>query len=301
MVNETTEIKRANFRVPRVLKYLFWAVIGLGIFVGLLFLWVAVSTASSAKVADEFFEAILSDDLTEAYELTSGSFLEEQSQDRFAQELMVLRPVHIELNPWEDRVLQRNKFSLLSGTLQTEPGELIPILVQMINEDGVWKVLGMTDHARRSVGPGLWFEQIPIESETRRIVEESLLAMNAAVQIDDFGHFSSIIPRGIRLQSEKSEIGRSFGKLVEQQVDYSDIVDGEAVLVESPYLFEQKVCAPFGGGCRSLGLELVVTGFYLSDVGRLEFTLMYKYQHPHWVLACGLERRCIVEVRSQID
>ena len=298
MINNATEVKRATFRLPRALKYLFWAVIGLGIFVGLLYLWVAVSTASPAKAADKFLWEILSGDVTEAYKSASSRFLEEQTQDRFIKELMALRPVHVELKPWEDRVLQRNGLSLLAGTLQTEAGETIPILVHMLNEDEKWKVLSMTDHARRSVGPGVWFEQTPVESEVRRIVEESLLTMNGAVLVDDFGHFSSIIPEGIRLQSKKSEIGRSFDKLVEQQIDFSDIVDREAVFAEPPYLFDQRVCAPFGGGCRSLGFELVVTGFYPRDVDRLEFTLMYTYEHPHWVLACGLERWCIVEVRS---
>jgi len=298
MIKNVTEGERFPFRIPRVLKYLFWVVTGLGTFVGLLYLWVAVSTASPAKAADKFLAEILSGDITEAYKLVSSSFSEEQTQERFVQELMALRPVHIELKSWKDRVLQRNGFSLLSGTLQTEAGETIPITVQMLNEDEDWKVLAMVDHARRSVGPGVWFEQVPVESEVRRLVEESLLAMNDAVQVDDFGDFSSIMPRAIRIPSKKSEIGRSFDKLVEQQVDYSDIVDRETVFTEPPYLFEQKVCAAFGGGCRSLGFELVVTGFYPRDGDRLEFTLMYMYDHPDWVLACGLERWCIVEVRS---
>lgn len=298
MIVETAEIQRAGFRIPRVLRWVFWAAVGLGMLVGILFLWVAVSTAPPAQAADKFFTAILSDDTTGAYGLASSPFLEGQSQNRFIQELAALKPVQIELEPWEDRVLERNGFSSLNGILRTESGEIVPIVVQMLNEDGEWKVLAMTDHIRMPVGPGLWFKQVPVESEIRRIVKESLLVLNVAVQTDDFGQFSSILPRALRVPSRMSEIGLSFDELVERRVDYSDIIDLEPVFAEPPYLFERRVCSPFGGGCSIIGFELVVTGSYPRDAGQLEFRLMYQYQHPDWVLVCGLERMCTVEIGS---
>lgn len=299
MIDNTAEAQRLTFRIPKVLVYLFWAAIGLSIFVGLLFLWVAATTGPPAKAADEFFASILSGDTTEAYGLASSFFRDEQSLERLGQELAALKPVSIELEPWEDRVLQRNGFSPLNGMLQTESGRSVPIIVQVVNEDGEWKMLAVTDDTRANIGAGLWFKQTPVESEVRRIVEESLLTLNAAVQAGDFDQFANAVPSAWRLQAKLSAIGESYNRLVRQQVDFSDIVDLEAVFSEPPGLFDTTECGAFGGGCRSVGSDLLVTGSYPRDAGELKFRLIFRYRHPNWTLACGLDRQCTVEVGSQ--
>lgn len=298
MIENNAETQQFTFRIPKVLIYLFWAAAGLGIFVGILFLWVAATTGPPARAADEFFAAVLSGDTTEAYGYASSFFREEQSLERFNDELAALEPIGIELESWEDRVLQRNGFSLLNGTLETESGKTVPIVVQMLAEEGEWKVLATTDQARAGVGPGLWFKQAPVESEVRRIVEVSLQAFNAAVQTGDFEQFSDTLPSAWRLQAKLSPIGDSFARLVERQVDFSDIAGLEPVFSEPPVIVDTTACGAFGAGCRSTGSDLLVIGSYPRDAGELGFRLIFRYRHPNWVLACGTDRQCIVEVGS---
>ena len=291
--------RQIDIRIPKVLVYLFWTAVGIGVFIGLLFLWVAATTGPAAAAADRFFGSIIQGDLRAAYDMASADFRQEQSEERFALEIATLGPTKFQPQPWRERTLQRDGFSFLRGTLETKSGKTVDFTAQMLKEDDGWKVLALTDRARLRVGPGAWFRQVPAESVLRAMAKKTLLDLNEAVQARDFNRFYDKIPGTWRLNIKVSTIAGHFDKLVEDKVDFAEIADLEAVFDRPPGFYDTSSCGAFGGGCRrSQTGDLVLAGHYPLGSGVLNFELVYRYRHPDWTLACDVERQCIVSVEQ---
>ena len=286
-----------TIRIPRFLVFIFWIVVGLGVLVGLLFLWVAASTGPAAAAADRFFGSIVEGDMQAAYGLASDDFRQDQSADRFALEMATLGPASFKLQPWRERTLQRRGYSFLFGTMETKSGQTVDVTAQMLNEDGDWKVFSMTDRARVGVGPGAWFLQIPAEFLLREMVEETLLDLNEAVQAGDFETFYRKTAGTSVAEVKVAPVAESFDKLVEANVDITEIANLEAFFDQPPGFFHRTTCGAFGSGCRKTQLgELVLAGHFSLGTEVLRFDLAYRYLHPDWTLACSSERECIVSL-----
>ncbi len=239
---------------------------------GVHFLYVFLSTADSADVADRYLTALGEGRVSEAYQLTSTGFREEQGPEAFADVLEVASIVGHELDSWENRTLDHNRFNTYVGTLTTESGRSFPFIMEVIEEDGEWRVRTLTGPGRHDVGPGAWFQQVPKEATLKQIARETILAFHEAVRDKDLPRFYETMWT-TRTAISYWKFEAAFQDLLDDDVDLSGVQGIEPEFVDPPKLDR-----------TSEGTLLVVNGRFDAEGGQVPFTFRYKYEHPVWRL-----------------
>ena len=239
---------------------------------GVHFLYVFVSTADSADVADRYLTALGEGRVTDAYGLTSSTFREEQSPEVFADVIDVVSIVDHELDSWEDRTLDHNRFNMYMGTLTTESGRTLPFLMEVVDEEGEWRVQTLTGPGRHDVGPGTWFQQVPKDATLKRVVRDTMLNFDQAVRDRDLLRFYDTMWT-TRTAISFWKFEAAFQHFLDDDVDLSGVQGVEPEFVDQPYLDR-----------TSEGTLLVVNGRFDAEGGQVPFTFRYKYEHPGWRL-----------------
>ena len=236
------------------------------------FLYVFVSTADSADLADRYLTALGEGKVSEAYQLTSTAFREEQGPEAFADVVDIVSMTTHELESWENRTLDHNRFNILTGTLTTASGRTLPFVLEVVEEEGEWRVRALTGPGRTDVGAGAWFRQVPKETVLKRIVRETMLDFHEAVRDRDLRRFYD------NMWTARTEISYWKFELVYQgflddEVDLSPVKDVEPEFIDPPKLDR-----------TSSGFLLVVNGRFDAEGEQVPFTFRYKYAHPTWRL-----------------
>ena len=247
-------------------------VAGIASCTGVHFLYVFVSTADSADLADRYLTALGEGRFSEAYQLTSTTFREEQSPEAFADVMEVLSMVGHELDSWENRTLDHNRFNIYTGTLETGAGRTLPFMMELVEGDGEWRVQTLTGPGRHDVGPGAWFRQVPKDATLKRRVRETMLAFDEAVRNRDLLRFYDTMWT-TRTAISYWKFEAAFQHFLDDDVDLSGVQGVEPELVDQPYLDR-----------TSEGTLLVVNGRFDAEGGQVPFTFRYKYEHPGWRL-----------------
>ena len=239
---------------------------------GVHFLYVFVSTADSADMADRYLTALGEGRVSDAYQLTSTKFREEQSPEAFADVIDVASIVGHELESWQDRTLDHNRFNMYVGTLTTGSGRALPFLMEMVEEDGEWRVQTLTGPGRHDVGPGAWFQQVPKEATLKEIARDTMLNFEQAVRDRDLRRFYDTMWTA-RTAISYWKFEAAFQDFLDDNVDLSGVQGVEPEFVDPPKLDR-----------TSEGILLVVNGRFDAGGGQVPFTFRYKYEHPIWRL-----------------
>ena len=239
---------------------------------GVHFAFVFLSTADSADVADRYLTALGEGRVSDAYRLTSTKFREEQGPEAFADVIDIVSVSGHELVSWENRTIDHNGFNMYEGTLETESGRALPFLLEVVEEDGEWRVQTLTGPGRHDVGPGAWFRQVPKEETLKQIARETMLAFHEAVRDKDLLRFYDTMWTA-RTSISYWKFEAAFMDFLDDDVDLSGVQGVEPELVDPPKLDR-----------TSEGTLLVVNGRFDAEGGQVPFTFRYKYEHPGWRL-----------------
>ncbi len=236
------------------------------------FLYVFVSTADSAGLADRYLTALGEGRVSEAYGLTSSAFREEQGPEAFADVIDVLSIVDHELVPWQDRTLDYKRFNLYTGALTTGAGRALPFRLEVVEENGEWRVRTLTGPGRHDVGPGAWFQQVPKDATLKPFVRETMLNFDQAVRDRDLIRFYDTMWTA-RTAISFWKFEAAFQHFLDEEIDLSGVQGVEPEFVDPPRLDR-----------TSEGVLLVVNGRFDAEGGQVPFTFRYKYEHPGWRL-----------------
>jgi hypothetical protein len=259
--------------VKRALLFVALGIIGfIASCTGVHFLYVFVSTADSADVADRYLTALGADRASEAYRLTSSTFREEQGPEAFADVMDAVSVEGHELMSWESRTLDHNRFNIYTGALTTESGRTLPFIMEVVQEDGEWRVQTLTGPGRQDVGPGAWFRQVPKDATLKRIVRQTMLDFDASVRDRDLRRFYDTMWTA-RTEISYWKFEGTFQEFLDDDVDLSGVQGVEPEFVDPPKLDR-----------TSSGILLVLNGKFDAEGGQVPFTFRYKYKHPIWLL-----------------
>ena len=236
------------------------------------FLFLYITTSDSASQTKQFFTAIEEGNISDAYSMTSAAFKQEQNQQAFSEMIDGVSVVSHEMIPWQNRTLDHNGRNNYPGKLVTSRDRTIPFLLEMIEEQGRWKILSLTGPGRTGVGPGAWFQQVPFETEVIRIVTETMLDFENAIHSKDLMYFYQTMWTA-RTEISYWKFELAYQKFIDDQIDLSAVRTKKPQFVDRPKLDR-----------TSSGILLVTNGNFDTPDGTLPFTFRYKYDHPKWVL-----------------
>jgi hypothetical protein len=96
-------------------------------------------TAGLPAAADDFFMAASQGDMEQAYSLTAMGFQDEISLPALVNFLDYTGLDDYESASWYNRGFE-NEWGYLEGTVTTNRGEAVPLYLDLLKEEGTWKI-----------------------------------------------------------------------------------------------------------------------------------------------------------------
>ena len=153
---------------------------------------------------------------------------------------------------------------VLQGVYPTTPTKLDFRLKYKV-EKGAWKLIGIKVEAKPTGEAG----KLPSQEEAATLVQDSMLAFNAALQTKSFEDFHKGIAMMWQKRITPERLAGLFSGYMKAKVDLSGIADEEPTFTTAPAINEDGI------------LEL--KGSY-SIPEKVVFDLGYLYEAPEWKL-----------------
>lgn len=252
------------------------AVLAIGLCAGVGFLFFRGIFALTQPVVDasEQFLALLGQGKTaDAYASTADGFRAQLDEASFSSAVQRLGLAEYASATWHSRQFENLEGSV-EGNVTTKDGGKKPVGIDLIHENGQWKVLRV-----RFGGVDLTSAQprlpLPTEEELGRMVTASLLEINKAFQSGDFTNFHGLIAERWKQETTPEKLRETFQDFVDKKVDLSPIENLQPRLTPPDAL-------------SSAGF-LVVKGHYPTQPSRLSFELEYVQERGEWkMVAIGV-------------
>jgi FlaG/FlaF family flagellin (archaellin) len=213
------------------------------VFVAVIISVVFYATSDLPKTADAFFWQIAQGHTTEAYKSTAAEFQAGTSEQEFVRFLKTTSLTEYESASWSSRSIQNDR-GTLEGTVTTKSGGKIPLKVELVKEDGGWKIYslrkpkgGLTEDAETAAEK----PSPPSEDEAKRLAHETLVAFHQAVKAKDFTAFYQSLSPVWQKQTDATQLQGNFRSFIENDINLSGVISAPIQFVEAPSLGENNV------------------------------------------------------------
>ncbi|MCK5727300.1 MAG: hypothetical protein KAH22_10790 [Thiotrichaceae bacterium] len=235
------------------------------IFVAILFM-----TSGITKVTDKFFSSVKANDYDTAYTYLANDFKKNITKEKLKEYLTQHSLNHYKTARWNSRSI-RNGRGKLVGSITTNEGSVIPLLLSFIKEDDQWKIYSIE---RESSGMIIKKVQtktnLPSEDEQVKLVSESMHIFAMAVKEQDM----SILHKGVSNLWRKQNTVEQFEGHFK---GFYQLKGGLLVLDKMSPRFSEKA------SINSDGL-LILKGSYMSKPGQVNFAYKYVHEGLSWKL-----------------
>lgn len=250
------------------MKTFFKIIAGIFTFIILMFVLLMVMTSGISDEADSFFDAIESNDYSEAYSMLSEDFRSHTSKKHLKDYLVSHELTRVKKLSWTSRSIESGRGEL-SGSVTNKDGEVIPLKIVFVKNDGSWKInsiveINTDDQVELSVS------QMPSEQMLVALTQDTMMLFAESVKVQDmtktYDSFSNLWKR----QATKEEINELF-KPFYQFGDALMILD-----TMSPQFSGIPVINESG--------VLIITGLYATSPNQMHFVHKYIYEGLSWKL-----------------
>ncbi len=171
------------------------------------------------------------------------------------------------------------------GEIISTDGARAPVLMTMLKQEGEWKLFSLRTKATGDVIPmenkfsllpaqdptNVFKKSAPPLSEVKKLVKDSLLIFNSAIQTKDFSAFFNSLPKSWQDKLSKRQMDALFQPFIDKRVDISSIKDVDPVFDSEPHIDAEG--------------RLLAHGFYPASPAQVRFDLTYTYDLPTWKLS----------------
>jgi len=225
-------------------------------------------THDAVSSADHFLALAGQNQVAAAYQESSATLRGQQTEESFAQSVQDLGLMDYASVFWSNREVKSGR-AHLEGSVTTRAGGKIPLTMELVKEDGAWKVIYLSaPRAGGAAEPA--GKPMPSDEKSKALIRETLLAFNQAVAAKDFAGFHEQISRTWQEQITAKKLGEIFADFTDQQIDISTIKGVEPILTEPPAIDSNGI--------------FILQGYYPTHPARVNFRLKYLYEHPAWKL-----------------
>jgi len=244
------------------------------------------------SAAQTFLENLQHGNTTAAYESASLAFQTQPPLQEFDTQLKELQINGFQTVHWTSDQIQKNE-AKLEGELIKNDGNKLNLFTTFINESGQWRIYELKirsikngqieEHRFTQVGQNGSFGQVvqqslPNNNQIKKIVLETLLKFNDAIQQKDFDDFYKSIASDWQLQISQNRMAQAFQGFIDQKIDISAIKESEIKMDEPPFINHE--------GCLYVHAHAKIPAYQVN------FALTYKYEIPNWKLM-GITVNCV--------
>jgi hypothetical protein len=233
-------------------------------------------TAPMVTAGEKFLASLGSGTTESAYAMTSATLRAAQTQQDFARTVKSYGLDSFQSASWSNRNVSNDR-GTLEGTATTKSGGAVPLTIEMIKENGTWKVLSIKGpQTGASTGPIIAQESAPPAlaappaDEAARLALASLLLFNEAVQAKSFVTFHAGISKLWQEQITPAKLLEIFQPFITAQIDLAAIKPVNPVFNTPPAVNADGV--------------LLLDGHYPTTPNKVYFKLKYVAENKLWML-----------------
>lgn len=212
-------------------------------------------TSGATEAGTAFFTLLGQGKTAEAYRSTASGFQSSVAEADFTRIVGELGLDRCEKASWSDRQVQNNAGKLV-GSLALKGGKTIEMTVELVHEDGAWKVLGFTTPLA-----------MPDAEGRKELVLKTLLAFNDAVAANDFTKFHSGLAKPFREQFTPAKLKETFAAFIERKIDLQNV---------------RNLTPEFSPAPAMQGDVLVLAGSYPTTPVAVLFELKFLNEMSEW-------------------
>jgi ABC-type transporter MlaC component len=191
---------------------------------GLVTLFVVGVFAATQPVVDasESFLSLVGQGKTaDAYAGTAASYQAKQNEASFAAGVKQLGLTEYASASWNKRNIA-NDTGTTAGTVTLKDGTKKDVAVDLVNENGTWKVSGVTvggaDLAAVKVTP-----PVPAPVDLDKLVRDTLSSFGTAVRAKNFNTFYAQVSDVWKKQTSPAQLLTAFQTFVDKKADLGDV------------------------------------------------------------------------------
>jgi 2C-methyl-D-erythritol 2,4-cyclodiphosphate synthase len=158
-------------------------------------------------------------------------------------------------------------FMEVNGTYNAG-GDLLTFQLQYANEAAAWKLVGINVHFQNAKEKR---QEVPSETEVKKLTDATLLSFNSAVQSQDFTAFYNSTAKLWQKQVTPDKLKAAFKTFIDQKFDIGSVVKSVKPSFEPPPSIDND------------GV-LTVQGSYPIKPDKLTFELSYINEEGAWKL-----------------
>jgi len=245
-------------------------VIGIIVFIALLVALIFFLTAGLTRSADGFFQAVAQKDMAKARSFLAEEFRNRVDEHELEGFLASRSIAGFRSANWSGRSVENGR-GVLTGSIITDTGGVVPISLDLIKERGSWKI-----YAIRRQEAGLLQEAPPVAVQPPpgeviyHLVRTSMHDFAVSVQLRDMSHFHSTLSSRWQRQTTAEELGKQFEGFYGMGDQLLALSAGEPQPTASPQVSDT-------GAMR-------IEGYYPAGSKRVLFEHTYEQDAGDWKL-----------------
>ncbi|MFZ2804376.1 MAG: hypothetical protein WA001_04070 [Patescibacteria group bacterium] len=241
--------------------------------VGGIILFVFQATSPLTDSADAFFNLVAHHDYTDAYASTSSGFKQNTTESQFESVVKQESLDQYATASWGSRSID-NGTGEIQGTVTLKNGNAIPLTVDLVQENGAWKVYGLS-----SQGGGITQETSgqntasdvppPTDSDAMKLAHDSLVLFAQSIKAKDFTPFYVAESQEWQSQTTPEGLSSSYGTFIDSGLDFSGLAS-KGVTLAGPASVDTQGELTIDGTVTDvpkLGESFIFEATYIQEAG----------------------------------
>jgi hypothetical protein len=248
----------------------------LGVIVFLIVAGVAAifwGSSGMVDVSDAFFKATAAGDMPQARTYLAEDFRKSTSEAELHDFMEHSALLDYAEAHWSSRAMNLGGTGHLEGTVNTKSGGSVPLSIQFIKENDVWKIYSIKKTqaglvtASEDEGPAT-----PSLADAGKIALATSLVFGRAIKSGDFTELYKTTSSEVQKKYTVATFAESFAEIVDKKLDINVAADARPKFTTAPEMLENGV--------------LHMAGVFIYGVQRdhLTFDYKYVYRHTQWKL-----------------
>lgn len=242
-----------------------WIKIVIGI-VGFVVLTIAAAlyfTAGLTRAADGFFQAVAQQDMTRARGWLASGFKARTDEQALRVFLSAHALTGFKESHWSSRKVENGRGSL-RGTIVNGEGAVLPIGLDLIREDGSWKIYAIHQpEAGLSNATDADTPAMPDAAALHALVKRSMHDFAVSAQRRDMSHFHGTLSPIWQQQISAQQLDAAFKPVTNQQMNLLLLDMATPVFTVAPAIDENDVLvlkattrSPRGASCSGRSISI---------------------------------------------
>ncbi|MES9817612.1 MAG: hypothetical protein ABW155_13230 [Candidatus Thiodiazotropha sp.] len=220
------------------------------------------------ETGDEFFQALKENNISQAYTHLAEDFRSNTKESEFKEFVEKNSISNFKESSWEERSISGGR-GVLTGSISTESGGVIPIKLSFVKGDNGWKIYSI-----EKPSSGFLEEtethSMPSESEQIELIKRSAREFAVAVNKKSCADFYSMFSSTFRQQFSIEKLDEAYKSFYDLGVDLLVLQQYSPVFDKKPSIDENGV--------------LQITGYFPTEPNKFYFDQKYIYEGLGWKL-----------------